>query len=114
MDDASLFKEPKMTATNDVSKEKLISDFKVVVADAEELLRATANQAGDKAADLRVKIQGRLADAKLKLADAEAALVDKAMQVGRVTDDYVHDNPWRSVGIAAGVGLIVGLLIGRR
>lgn len=103
-----------MTVTNDVSKEKLISDFKVVVADAEELLRATANQAGDKAADLRVKIQSRLADAKLKLADAEVALVDKAKLVGRATDDYVHDNPWRSVGIAAGVGLIIGLLIGRR
>lgn len=103
-----------MTVTNDVSKEKLISDFKVVVADAEELLRATANQAGDKATDLRVKIQNRLADAKLKLADAEVALVDKAKLVGRATDDYVNDNPWRSVGIAAGVGLIIGLLIGRR
>jgi ElaB/YqjD/DUF883 family membrane-anchored ribosome-binding protein len=103
-----------MTVANDVSKEKLISDFKVVVADAEELLRATANQAGDKAADLRVKIQSHLADAKLKLADAEAAVVDKAKLVGRATDDYVHDNPWRSVGIAAGVGLIVGMLIGRR
>jgi ElaB/YqjD/DUF883 family membrane-anchored ribosome-binding protein len=107
-------KEPKMTETNDVSKEKLIADFKVVVADAEELLRATANQAGDKAADLRVKIQGRLADAKLRIADAEAAVVDKAKLVGRAADDYVHDNPWRSVGVAAGFGFIVGLLIGRR
>lgn len=103
-----------MTEMTDVNKEKLIADFKVVVADTEELLRATASQAGDKAADLRVKIQGRLADAKIRLADAEAALVDKAKLVGRATDDYVNDNPWRSVGIAAGVGLIIGLLIGRR
>jgi ElaB/YqjD/DUF883 family membrane-anchored ribosome-binding protein len=36
------------------------------------------------------------------------------VQVGRVADDYVHDNPWRSVGVAAGFGFIVGLLIGRR
>lgn len=97
-----------------VDKNKLIADFKVVVADAEELLRATASQAGDKAADLRARIQSRLADAKVQLADAEAALVDKAKQAGRVADDYVHDNPWRSVGIAAGVGLVIGLLIGRR
>jgi len=97
-----------------VSKDKLIADFKVVVADAEELLRATASQAGDKAADLRTRIQARLAEAKVQLADAETALIDKAKQAGRVADDYVHDNPWRSVGIAAGVGLIVGLLIGRR
>lgn len=103
-----------MTEMTDVSKEKLIADFKVVVADAEELLRATASQAGDKASELRAKIQAHLADAKLRLADAEAALVDKAKQVGRAADDYVHDNPWRSVGIAAGIGFIVGLLIGRR
>lgn len=103
-----------MTEMTDVSKEKLISDFKVVVADAEELLRATANQAGDKAVELRSKIQGRLADAKVRLADAEAAVVDKAKLVGRAADDYVNDNPWRSVGVAAGIGFIVGLLIGRR
>jgi ElaB/YqjD/DUF883 family membrane-anchored ribosome-binding protein len=103
-----------MTDMTDASKDKLIADFKVVVADAEELLRATANQAGDKAADLRARIQNRLADAKLRLADAEAVMVDRAKQVGRAADNYVHDNPWRSVGIAAGFGLIVGLLIGRR
>ncbi|MDP1526970.1 MAG: DUF883 family protein [Rhodocyclaceae bacterium] len=103
-----------MTEMTDTSKEKLISDFKVVVADAEELLRATANQAGDKANELRGKIQVRLADAKVRLADAEAAVVDKAKLVGRAADDYVHDNPWRSVGVAAGIGFIVGLLIGRR
>ena len=98
----------------DVTKEKLISDFKVVVADAEELLRVTAGQAGEKAIELRGKIQSRLADAKLQIGDAQAAVVEKAKLVGRVTDDYVHDNPWRSVGIAAGVGLVIGLLIGRR
>lgn len=103
-----------MSDMTDVNKEKLIADFKVVVADAEELLRATANQAGDKAAELRTKIQTRLADAKIRLADAEAVVVDKAKLVGRAADDYVHDNPWRSVGVAAGFGLLIGLLIGRR
>lgn len=98
----------------DVTKEKLISDFKIVVADAEELLKATAGQAGDKAVELRAKIQSRLADAKLQLASAQDAMVEKAKLVGHATDDYVHDNPWRSVGIAAGVGLVIGLLIGRR
>ena len=100
--------------TDAANKEKLIADFKVVVADAEELLRATASQAGDKATELRARIQTRLADAKLRLADAEAAVVDKAKQAGRVADDYVHDNPWRSVGVAAGIGFLFGLLIGRR
>ena len=97
-----------------VTKDKLVADFKVVVADAEELLRATAGQAGDKAAELRSRLQDHLGNAKASLAEAQAAVVDKAKQVGRATDDYVHDNPWRSVGVAAGIGFIVGLLIGRR
>ena len=103
-----------MNDMSQVTKEKLVADFRVVVADAEELLRATAGQAGDKVAELRLKAQDHLAIAKIKLAEYEAALVDKAKEVGRAADDYVHDNPWSSVGIAAGVGFLVGLLIGRR
>lgn len=96
------------------NKQKLVSDMKVVVSDAEEILRATAGVAGEKMLDLRERIGERLRDAKLRIADAEAALVDKTKAAARATDDYVNDNPWRAVGIAAGVGLLVGLLIGRR
>ncbi|MCK9387039.1 MAG: DUF883 family protein [Sulfuritalea sp.] len=103
-----------MNDMSEVTKDKLIADVKLVIADTEELLRATAGQAGDKLADIRAKTQDRLSAAKIKLAEAEAAVVDKAKQAGRVADDYVHDNPWRSVGVAAGFGFIVGLLIGRR
>lgn len=98
----------------DVTKDKLISDLKLVIADSEELLRATAGQAGDKMAEIRTKATDRITNLKARLLDAEAAMMEKAKQVGRVTDDYVHDNPWRSIGVAAGVGFIVGLLIGRR
>jgi len=97
-----------------VNKEKLVADLKVVIADTEELLRATAGQAGEKAAEIRSRIQDHLATAKDSLAEAQVAVVDKAKQMGHAADDYVHDNPWRSVGIATGIGLIVGLLIGRR
>lgn len=103
-----------MNDMSDVNKDKLISDIKLVIADSEELLRATAGQAGEKIAEIRARTADRLAAAKIKLADAEAALVDRAKQVGRAADDYVHDNPWRSVGLAAGIGFIAGLLIGRR
>ena len=103
-----------MSEMTDVTIDKLITDVKLVIADTEELLRATAGQAGEKVAEIRARTQDRLAAAKIKLAEAEAAVVDKAKQVGRVADDYVHDNPWRSVGVAAGIGFIAGLLIGRR
>ena len=96
------------------SKQKLVSDMKVVVSDAEEILRATAGVAGEKMVDLRERIGERLRDAKLRIADAEAALLDKTKAAARATDDYVNENPWRAVGIAAGIGLLLGVIIGRR
>lgn len=106
-----------MTDATDISainKQKLVSDLRVVVSDADEILRASASLAGEKVHELRERIQDRLRDAKLRLADAEAALVDKTKAAARATDDYVHENPWRAVGIAAGVGLLLGIIIGRR
>ncbi len=96
------------------NKERLVSDMKVVVSDAEEILRATASVAGDKMGDLRERITERLRDAKERLADAEAAVVNKTKAAARATDDYVNENPWQAVGIAAGIGLLVGIIIGRR
>ena len=101
-------------AANEVSKEKLVQDFKLVIADAEELLKATAAQAGEKVAAARERIQDRLHSAKIKVAEAEEAVMIRTREAARVTDEFVHDKPWYAVGIAAGVGLIIGLLIGRR
>jgi ElaB/YqjD/DUF883 family membrane-anchored ribosome-binding protein len=97
-----------------VTKQKLMADFRVVIADAEELLKATAQDASEKAVAARAKIQERLVEAKARLADAEEAVILRTKQAARVTDQYVHDNPWKAVGIAAGVGLLIGMLIGRR
>jgi ElaB/YqjD/DUF883 family membrane-anchored ribosome-binding protein len=96
------------------NKDKLVSDMKVVIADAEEILRATAGAAGEKVGELRTKIEARLRDAKERLADAEAAIVDKTKAAARATDDFVHDQPWKAVGVAAALGLALGVLIGRR
>ncbi len=97
-----------------VPKDKFVQDFRAVVADAEELLRATASQAGEKVAVARERIQDSLHNAKVKLAEAEDVIVQRSKQAARATDDFVHENPWQAVGAAAGVGLVIGLLIGRR
>lgn len=97
----------------DVGKEKLMQDLRVVVADAEELLRATAGQAGEKISSVRERIQENIAAAKVRLVAAEEAVVARTRQAAKATDEYVHENPWKAVGIGAGVGLIVGMLISR-
>jgi ElaB/YqjD/DUF883 family membrane-anchored ribosome-binding protein len=104
----------RMNTDTPISKDKLVQDLKAVVSDAEELLRATANQAGEKISAARERIQDSMHRAKVKLADAEVVMLDKTKEVARATDEYVHENPWKAVGIAAGVGFLVGLLISRR
>lgn len=99
---------------NPVNRDKLVQDMKLVIADAEELLRATANQAGEKIGVARERIQDSLHQAKVKLAEAEALVTERARQAARYTDEYVHDNPWRAIGVAAGIGLLLGLLMTRR
>jgi len=95
-------------------QQQLVSDMKSVIADAEDMLQATADQAGEKVATLRARIQERLHGAKVRLGEAEAALMAKTRAAARATDTYVHESPWTAVGVAVGVGLLVGLIIGRR
>ena len=103
-----------MTADSQVSKEKLVADLNVLIADTEELLRATAGQAGEKIAVARERIQASLAVYKEKLLDAEHALMEKTKEAARATDEYVHEHPWQAVGVAAGIGFLLGLLVSRR
>jgi ElaB/YqjD/DUF883 family membrane-anchored ribosome-binding protein len=97
-----------------VQREKLVADLQRVISDAEELLKLSAGQAGDEAMKLRERVQARLAQTQERLADLQEAALDKVKAAGHAADDYVHNNPWTSIGVAAGVGLVVGLLIGRR
>jgi ElaB/YqjD/DUF883 family membrane-anchored ribosome-binding protein len=99
---------------NPANRDKLVQDMKVVIADAEDLLRATANQAGEKISVARERIEDSLHQAKVKLAEAEALVSERAREAARYTDEYVHENPWRAIGVAAGIGLLLGLLISRR
>lgn len=95
-------------------QQQLVSDMKSAIADAEDMLHATADQTGDKIASMRARIQERLKGARARLADAEAMLVTKTRAAARATDAYVHESPWTAIGIAAGVGLVLGVILGRR
>lgn len=103
-----------MATTLQPSKDKIVDDLKSLISDAEELLKLTADQQGSKLDDLRARINSRVAIARDRLLDAEAAIVDSGKKAARATDDYVHDHPWQSVGVAAGVAFLLGLLVSRR
>lgn len=102
------------TTNTEVAKEKLIKDFKAVVTDTEELLKATASQTGEKVAAVRAKVEEGLAVTKKRLADLEQGLIEKTKAAAQATDELVHEHPWQAVGIAAAVGFLLGMLTCRR
>jgi ElaB/YqjD/DUF883 family membrane-anchored ribosome-binding protein len=97
-----------------VSTDKLVHDLRAVVNDTEELLRATAGNANEKIAQARARAEESLRGARERLHNAEHEVVERARAAARETDAYVHEHPWNSIGVAAGVAFLVGLLLGRR
>jgi ElaB/YqjD/DUF883 family membrane-anchored ribosome-binding protein len=97
-----------------VQREKLLSDLRLFIADTEELLFMTADQASDSASLVRGRLQSKLQQAVEQLADLQDAAVAQVKEAAQATSDYVRDNPWKSIGVASGVGLLIGLLISRR
>ena len=103
-----------MAELTTIQKDKLMADLRTVVTDAEALLKLTANDVSESTAGLRARLQERLAHAKDSMITLQASATEKAKAAGHAADDYVHDNPWRSIAAGAGIGLVIGLLIGRR
>jgi ElaB/YqjD/DUF883 family membrane-anchored ribosome-binding protein len=97
-----------------VSSEQLLDDLTVIVRDAENLLRATAAQGGEKVEAVRAKAEESLRQAKARLKTVEEEAVARARAIAGDADEYVRGNPWAAVGIAAGIGLVLGLLMARR
>jgi ElaB/YqjD/DUF883 family membrane-anchored ribosome-binding protein len=101
-------------AAPEVTTDQLLADLKTVMSDAEALLRATSAQTGEKIQEVRARAEESLRQAKARLSSIEDEALRRAREVADVTDEYVRENPWQSVGIAAGVGLLLGLLLARR
>jgi ElaB/YqjD/DUF883 family membrane-anchored ribosome-binding protein len=97
-----------------VTTDKFKHDMHAVVVDAGELLKATAGQSGERIEKIRAKAERSLRSVRHRLQETGQAVQAKARDAAISVDDQVHKNPWSAVGVAAGVGLVVGILIGRR
>jgi len=94
--------------------DQLLKDFKAVVTDAEALLKATAHNGGVEMTELRQQVEASLSVAKRRMRDAQADLMGRGREAATAADAYIHANPWQAVGVAAGAGLLIGLLTQRR
>lgn len=96
------------------SADKLMKDLQAVVIDTEELIKATASQTGERVDKVRARAEDSLRAARARLQDTGHAVEARARAASREVDLQVHENAWTAVGVAAGVGLLLGIVIGRR
>ena len=99
---------------SNIATQKLVADLKVLAGDMQDLVKATADQQGEKIAAARDRARGALAGVQGRIAVLEASAVDGAKAAARATDDYVHARPWAAIGAASALAFVLGLLIGRR
>lgn len=103
-----------MTDVTTDQSDRLVNDLRVVISDAEELLRTTAGDVSASTSEVRARIQARLQQAKANVLQMQETALAKAKAAGTAADQYVHESPWKAIGAAAAIGLALGVLIGRR
>jgi ElaB/YqjD/DUF883 family membrane-anchored ribosome-binding protein len=96
--------------TTEQANERLAGDLKALMRDAGELLKATAGQAGEKVTELRSRLAAAIESGKATCHRLE----EKTVAAAKVTDRTIREHPYESIGIAFGVGLLVGVLVGRK
>jgi len=94
--------------------DRLVQDLRTLVADAEDLVKATAAETGERIKNARTRLEGHLRVARARLDEAQLALVEQSKVAAAAGDRFARENPWKVAGIAAGIGLLLGVLIGRR
>ena len=94
------------------AKDKLLEDFGVVIEDSQALLKAMAAAPSERASALRGDLERKLSEARKRLEELQDSALERGRAAARQTDEYVHDNPWQSIAVGAGVAAIVGIAIG--
>ena len=101
-----------MTQSTDVTKDKLIEDFNTVISDTEQLLKSVAAAGGEKAGAMRASVEQNLKVARERLRELQDTATRRARETAESADEYVQANPWESIGIAAALGALAGIIIG--
>ena len=104
----------KRATATEPTFDALVDEFRALVGSMEDVFSAAADSSGEKLTELKGQAEANLMKAKATLGNMERHAARRARAIATDSDDYVHENPWTVIGIAATVGLLFGVLIGRK
>jgi len=96
--------------TNQTGTDRVVTDLKRLVRDSEEMLRDSAGAVGEKAHALRERLSETVETAKATCRKLE----EKALEGAKATDKVIREHPYQSIGVAFGIGLLIGVLVTRK
>ena len=89
-------------------------EFENLVADLEDLIKATTTLTGEELEQARKQLAERVTTARQALQSMSEEAMSRMRYTARVTDEYVHEQPWKAMGVCASVGFLLGMLVSRR
>lgn len=95
------------------ARDNFINNLRDVIASAQELLKSTGEQTDENYRNAKAKFASTVSSAKAGLNDAQESAIARTKAAAATTNEYVQENPWRSVGIAAVAGVLIGLFLSR-
>jgi ElaB/YqjD/DUF883 family membrane-anchored ribosome-binding protein len=98
----------------DRARGRMAGDFRTMINDSEDLLKAAAMVSGEGFSAARMKFEEKLKSAKSALAEASQPMFDTTTETAEAANDYVRGNPWTAVGVAVAAGLLLGFLAAKR
>lgn len=101
-------------AQSTLARERVMADLKLLVRDSEDLLKATASDVSEKAKEARSRITAALERAKESCENMQEQTAATARAVARKADTVVRAHPYESIGVAFGIGLLIGVLVTRK
>jgi ElaB/YqjD/DUF883 family membrane-anchored ribosome-binding protein len=105
---------PAKNPAADPAPSGITQEFRNFVADMEDLIKASSSLTGDDLARAKANLSARVAAARAFAQEMPGTISDRARNTVKVTDGYVREQPWQAIGITAAVGLLIGVLLGRR
>ena len=97
-----------------IARERVVADLKMLMRDAEDLLKATAGDVSEKAREARARVSAALEQAKASCQEMQEETISRAKAAAKKADTVIREHPYESIGLAFGIGLLIGVLVGRK
>jgi ElaB/YqjD/DUF883 family membrane-anchored ribosome-binding protein len=101
-------------ANSGTARERVLADLRALAQDSEELLKATAGDVSEKAKEARSRLTAALDRTKATVADLQQQAVAGAKVAAKKADAVIRQHPYESLGVAFGIGLLIGVLVARK